>query len=147
MDTPVTRRAMIRGAVVTAGAGVVGFVVANNSSYAKQKRASSAANSAGYTGTKRRQLTTLSAVPANGGVVLAKDDVVITRDSGGDVHAFSATCTHQGCQVTSVKDGQIFCPCHGSRFDANTGKVVAGPAPRPLPTVTVTVEGNGIFAG
>jgi Rieske Fe-S protein len=106
-----------------------------------------AANSAGYGGTeKRKQLATVSSVPTNGGVVLSKQDVVLTRDESGAVHAFSATCTHQGCQVTDVKSGQIICPCHGSKFDAKTGAVVAGPASRALPTVTVTVEGGMIYA-
>src|SRR3954454_19673827 len=125
MESAVTRRGLIRGAVVAVGAGVVGYAVANNSSYGKNKRASTAANSSGYGSSSggRKQLTTLSAVPIGGGVVLGKQDVVVTRDSGGNVHAFSATCTHQGCQVTDVSHGQISCPCHGSRFDANTGSV------------------------
>ena len=148
MDPAVSRRGLIRGAVVTAGAGIVGFIVANNSSYAKAKRATTAANSAGYGSTPgRKRLTTLAAVPMGGGVVLSKQDVVVTRDDAGAVHAFSATCTHQGCQVSEVKDGQIFCPCHGSRFSATNGQVTSGPASRALPTVAVTVEGNDVFAG
>jgi Rieske Fe-S protein len=149
MDSAVTRRGLIRGSIVAVGAGIVGYLVANGSSYASHKRGTTAANSAGYGGTSNghKELTTLSAVPVGGGVILSKQDVVVTRDSNGDVHAFSATCTHQGCQVTEVTNGQIICPCHGSHFDARTGDVVSGPAPRPLPPVTVTVEGNGIFTG
>src|SRR5436189_2219053 len=149
MDPAVTRRGLISGAVVAVGAGIVGFAVANNSSYAARTRGSAAANSSGYGSPSggRKQLTTLSAVPAGGGVVLSKQDVVVTRDDNGDVHAFSATCTHQGCQVTDVSHGQISCPCHGSWFSAQTGSPVAGPASRPLPSVAVTVEGDAIFAG
>jgi Rieske Fe-S protein len=149
MDSGVTRRGLISGAVVAFGAGIAGFAVANSSSYASRKRETTAANSSGYGGTSggRKQLTTLSAVPIGGGIVLSKKDVVVTRDDNGDVHAFSATCTHQGCQVTEVHDGQIFCPCHGSRFNASNGNPVAGPAPRPLPMVAVTVDGDAIFAG
>jgi Rieske Fe-S protein len=146
MDPVVTRRGVIRGVIVTAGAGVVGFIVANNSSAASRKRVTTAANSGGYGGTSaRKQLATVSSIPSNGGIVLSKQDVVLTRDDAGAVHAFSATCTHQGCQVTDVKGGQILCPCHGSKFDAKTGDVIAGPASRPLPTVNVTVEGNAIY--
>jgi Rieske Fe-S protein len=148
MDSSVSRRGVIAGGVVAVGAGIVGFFVANDSSYAKAKRAATAANSSGYGGTTQpKQLTTVSKVPSGGGVILTKQDVVVTRDSSGSVHAFSATCTHQGCQVTSVNNGKIFCPCHGSVFDANTGQVVNGPATRPLPPVTVTVQGDAIFAG
>jgi Rieske Fe-S protein len=148
MDPAVTRRGLIRGVVVTAGAGIAGYVLAHGSSYASRKRVATAANASGYGGTSgRKQLTTLSAVPIGGGVILAQQDVVVTRDDNGDVHAFSATCTHQGCMVTEVTNGQIVCPCHGSRFNSSSGDPIAGPAPRPLPSVAVTVEGNAIFAG
>ena len=148
MNSAISRRAVIGGTVVAVGAGIAGFVVADRSSYARSRRGGGAANSNGYGGSSGgKRLTTISAVPAGGGVILAKADVVVTRDSSGAVHAFSATCTHQGCQVTQVKNGQILCPCHGSRFDANTGEVVSGPAPRALPKVDVTVQGNDIVAG
>src|SRR3954468_9898428 len=115
MESTVSRRGLIRGAVVTVGAGIAGFAVANNSSYAKAKRATAAANSSGYGGNSgggRKRLTTLASVPVGGGIILSRQGVVITRDDSGAVHAFSATCTHQGCQVGSIKGGQILCPCH-----------------------------------
>ena len=61
------------------------------------------------------------------------------------MHAFSATCTHQGCTVGPVRDGRIVCPCHGSEFDARTGAVVRGPATRPLPQVRVVVRDGAVF--
>jgi Rieske Fe-S protein len=84
-------------------------------------------------------------VPAGGGIVVGKEAVVLTRTASGDVHAFSAVCTHQGCTVDRVAAGTIDCPCHGSRFDANTGAVRAGPASRPLPAVAVQVRDGGIY--
>jgi Rieske Fe-S protein len=84
----------------------------------------------------------LTDVPSGGGLVV--DDVVITRD-GDTVHAFSATCTHQGCIVSDVTDGEIHCPCHGSAFDATTGAVVTGPATRPLPVIDVEVRDGAVF--
>ena len=65
--------------------------------------------------------------------------------SGDAVVAFSATCTHQGCQVDSVHNGQIGCPCHGSAFDATTGAVLAGPARRPLSKVAVVVKDDSVY--
>jgi Rieske Fe-S protein len=54
--------------------------------------------------------------------------------------AFSRTCTHAGCQVTVSADRREFdCPCHQSRFAADTGAVLSGPAPRPLDQVAVQV--------
>lgn len=147
-DEPVSRRTLIRGSVITVVAGVAGYAIARNSGAAERKRTTTAANAYGYGGApSRKKLAALSAVPAGGGLVLANDDVVLTRDQAGTVHAFSATCTHQGCTVTEVTGGQIICPCHGSKFAASSGAVTAGPAPRPLPSIAVTVEGDTIFTG
>ena len=84
-------------------------------------------------------------MPAGGGIVLAGKDVVLTKSSDGTVHAFSATCTHQGCTVDRVASGTIDCPCHFSKFDATTGAVVSGPATRPLPKVAVTVRAGQVY--
>ena len=83
-------------------------------------------------------------VPVGGGVVVQAEQVVITQPSDGEFKAFSAVCPHQGCLVTDVRDGEIVCPCHGSRFAVDTGEVVGGPAPRGLEERQVTVSGDGI---
>jgi len=142
----VSRRTVVGGAVAAVVGGIVGFVVARNSAAANSS-SPAAANSYGYSPSKQktsRQLVALAKVPVGGGVIV--HNVVVTRDSGGTVHAFSAICTHQGCTVSSVHDGVITCPCHGSRFNADTGAVVAGPAPRPLPSVPVKVNGGVVYA-
>ena len=69
--------------------------------------------------------------------------VVMDAASGG-VHGVSATCTHQGCRVNPPAHGVVSCPCHGSRFDAATGKVLNGPATAPLPEVPVSVQGTDV---
>jgi rieske iron-sulfur protein len=54
------------------------------------------------------------------------------------VVAFSAICTHAGCEVSGwrTSDACFLCPCHGSVYDPSAGaRVVAGPAPRPLPAL------------
>ncbi|MDC7122008.1 Rieske 2Fe-2S domain-containing protein [Cellulomonas fimi] len=84
-------------------------------------------------------LAALSDVPDGGALVLTDRQVVLVRD-GDDVEAFSAVCTHQGCLVDEVADGEIRCPCHGSAFDARSGDVVRGPAQRALPEVDVDVR-------
>jgi Rieske Fe-S protein len=136
------------GTIVTVGAGVAGYVVASNSSVAKAKDITTAANGYGYDAPPtRKQIATVSEIPAGGALIVRDAGLVLTRDDAGGVRAFSATCTHQGCAVTDVRDGQIICPCHGSKFSVRTGGVTAGPARRPLPTVSVTVEGNAVFSG
>jgi Rieske Fe-S protein len=78
-------------------------------------------------------------------VILKDPAVVLTRTATDDVHGFSAVCTHQGCTVAAVTGGTIDCPCHGSRFDATTGAVRAGPAPSPLPVVAVVVRAGKVY--
>jgi cytochrome b6-f complex iron-sulfur subunit len=69
--------------------------------------------------------------------------VLVHLDSGEFV-AYSAVCTHQGCDV-AYKDGNLACPCHGSIFDpADGAAVVTGPAQRPLPEIPVKVEGGEV---
>jgi Rieske Fe-S protein len=85
-----------------------------------------------------------SAIPVGGGVIFAQQDVVVTQPAAGTFKAFSATCTHLGCQVNVVTNGLIQCPCHGSMYSIVDGSVKAGPAPAPLPTERVTVKNNQI---
>lgn len=56
--------------------------------------------------------------------------------SADQKQALSLTCTHQGCTVQRVENGELHCPCHGAVFDAQ-GRVVRGPAQRDLPRFTV----------
>jgi thiosulfate dehydrogenase [quinone] large subunit len=67
-------------------------------------------------------------------------DIVI-RDSGGNLKAFSAVCTHAGCTV-GYESGVIVCPCHGGEYSAENGAVIAGPPPAPLAPKRV-LEANG----
>ncbi|MFJ2579039.1 Rieske (2Fe-2S) protein [Kitasatospora aureofaciens] len=85
-----------------------------------------------------------SAVPEGGGKVFREQKIVVTQPTAGQYKAFSAKCTHAGCVVDQVKDQQIQCPCHGSRFAVADGAVQDGPAPSPLPAYTVTVEGGNL---
>jgi len=144
----VSRRSVLRGFALAVGGGVAGFLVARQSDAAKTKSVTAAANGYGPTSSSTKSvLTTVAKVPAGGGVILGSAGVVVTKDTSGAIHAFSATCTHQGCRVASVSGGTINCPCHGSRFNATTGAVVQGPATRPLPAVAVTVQGDKIVQG
>lgn len=147
MSDGITRRSAVTGAAVALAGGVIGFVVARNSAAAHAPNGTSAANAYGNTPRQSgRLLTRLAEVPVGGGIVLSSPAVVITRVRGTDVHAFSSVCTHQGCHVDAVSNGRISCPCHGSMFDAVTGKVLAGPAARPLPRVPVTVHDGGVYS-
>ncbi|GAA5191847.1 hypothetical protein GCM10023322_50160 [Rugosimonospora acidiphila] len=84
----------------------------------------------------------VSEIPSGGGMVFPGQNIVVTQPTAGNFKAFSATCTHQGCQVSKVQNGTIDCPCHGSQYSITDGSVKAGPAPRPLASKTVTVTGD-----
>ena len=50
----------------------------------------------------------------------------VTRQTADTLVAFSAKCTHRGCEVPwSDTDKQFECPCHGAAFTA-TGKNIHG---------------------
>ena len=89
------------------------------------------------------ELATISDVPVGGGLILAKQNVVLTQPTEGSFEAFEATCTHARCTVTSV-DTTINCKCHGSKFSTTDGSVAQGPATAPLPAVKISVDGTSI---
>ena len=66
------------------------------------------------------------------------------------VIAYSAICTHTGCDVINWNAEQLrmACPCHESQFDIyDGGKVVGGPAPRPLAMLPLEIiDGTVIVA-
>ncbi|MER5454748.1 Rieske 2Fe-2S domain-containing protein [Micromonospora sp. NPDC002389] len=89
-------------------------------------------------------LATLADIPVGGGQIYADAGVVITQPTPGTIKAYSSTCTHQGCTVTSVTNGTIVCACHNSVFDIADGSVRSGPAGSPLPAANVSVDGDAI---
>jgi len=63
------------------------------------------------------------------------------------VVAYSAICTHQGCDVSQWKRDKkvLLCVCHGSEYDPRNGaKVVFGPAPRHLAALPLRIENGGL---
>ena len=82
-------------------------------------------------------------IPVGGGTVFMAQKVVVTQPAKGEFKAFSAVCTHVGCIVDKVANGEIFCPCHGSIFKITNGGVVSGPASGPLPAKQINVTASG----
>ena len=138
-----SRRTAVRGALAALVGGVGGYLTV---------RASGAAGRPGTTtnaygpsaGGRARPLLALGRLPAGGVVVLSGARLVLTRSTAGEVRAFSAVCTHAGCTV-ALSGRVLACPCHGSRFAADTGAVTQGPATRPLPAVRVVVRNGQVY--
>lgn len=63
------------------------------------------------------------------GTVIEGDEgpVAFYRDMAGNLHSYSAVCTHLGCTVMWNGSEKSFdCPCHGSRF-SSAGRAINGP--------------------
>ena len=77
------------------------------------------------------------------------DPVTKERAAEGAV-AYSAICTHTGCDVIGwhADSQRLECPCHYSQYDPKAAaKVVSGPAPRPLPALPLRIaDGRLIVA-
>jgi nitrite reductase/ring-hydroxylating ferredoxin subunit len=162
MSETQSRRALLIGAGVTCAAALAGCSTydANNGGLTGPPPSSSAATSAaaaapsGAAGSgaaggapAAAALASTSQVPEGGGKIIDGPNIVITQPQAGAFKAFTAVCTHQGCIVSTVANGTIDCPCHGSKFSIKDGSVVNGPATSPLAPVAIKVEGTSIVRG
>jgi Rieske Fe-S protein len=83
-------------------------------------------------------------VPQGGGFIMPSADYVVTQPEKGTYKAFSKICTHAGCPVSQIVNGEIVCTCHGSHFSIKDGSVLSGPAQASLPEAKATVSGDQI---
>ena len=139
-----SRRSALRGGGVVAAGAAIGFGVTRGTVHTGE-RGNDEANAYGAepSAAGGGPIAALADVPVGGGLI--RGNLVVTRPTGDEVHAFSAICTHQGCKVGRVADGRIDCPCHGSVFDAATGAVVKGPASTPLGKIAIVVRNGQVY--
>jgi thiosulfate dehydrogenase [quinone] large subunit len=83
-----------------------------------------------------------SSIPLDGSLIYndpSLGPIILIHLDNGKFVAYSAICTHAGCQVQfdpSLKD--IVCPCHGAVYDPyHNAQVIQGPAPYPLQNVPI----------
>lgn len=88
--------------------------------------------------------TSAVAVGSSVNVTSGSTLLVISQPTAGNFVALSAICTHEGC-VVAPRDAQLYCACHGAKFNPTTGAVLAGPAKKPLGTIAITVRDGKIF--
>jgi Rieske Fe-S protein len=67
-------------------------------------------------------------------------DKYIVVKSTSSLKVFSNKCTHAGCRINQEINGELVCPCHGSRYDSLTGKVLQGPAGLPLAKIPFSTD-------
>ncbi len=84
-----------------------------------------------------------AALKTDGGYVYNSGVIVINE--AGVIRAFSQRCPHQGYTVEySKSEGIIYCPAHGSTFNAVNGSLTGGPATTGLTEFNVKVDGTKI---
>ncbi|MEU1083295.1 Rieske (2Fe-2S) protein [Streptomyces sp. NPDC005908] len=84
---------------------------------------------------------------AAGDAKLYRDhNVVVSRGEDGSFKAYNTVCTHAGCPINKLDGTRLVCPCHGSEFDATTGKVLREPAVAPLKPLAVEVRNGTLVA-
>ncbi|MBT2402269.1 MULTISPECIES: Rieske (2Fe-2S) protein [unclassified Streptomyces] len=135
------RRTVLKGAAALAGAAGTGLTLAACSPEPARGAAAPAVPDAPV------ELGAVADVPVGGAKLFREQRVVVSCPAEGQYKAFSAKCTHAGCVLDKIDKGEGNCPCHGSRFDVTTGKVLRGPATAPLAAVQVKAEGGKLIAG
>ena len=92
------------------------------------------------------QLVESSKVPVGGGLKVSSSAgvLMIVQPTRGNFAAYSAICTHAGCEVSRATAAAIICTCHDSEFSTSDGARIAGPASRPLKKFAV-VERSGML--
>lgn len=74
-------------------------------------------------------------IPLGTGAVLRRGAhrIACYRSGDGRLHTYNARCPHMGCVVRwSGEEKSWDCPCHGSRFDGESGAILNGPTSEPL---------------
>ncbi|MEV7354549.1 Rieske 2Fe-2S domain-containing protein [Kitasatospora sp. NPDC091276] len=151
----VRRRALVDGGIAAVAIGGAGLLTGSLTRTFGRAKHSAPKQSAAPATTPAQSGPAPSVAAASvpvGGSAQVKDPatgdaVYIVQPKAGQYCGLSAVCTHSGCAVDAPKNGQLYCPCHGSRFDAATGAVVNGPAVKPLPKYTVTQDGDKLNLG
>lgn len=138
-DAAVSRRELLRLAVVTSGALFAGTVLLS------------------FLG-RRNDRRRGSPKPIEGGLNLTEgkalyfhypgkdDQAVLLNLSGQGFVAYSQKCTHLSCSVYFGDKGDLICPCHDGKFDARTGEPIAGPPQRPLARILLEERDGQLFA-
>ena len=88
---------------------------------------------------------TIADYPADGVYdALARSHKLLVMRHEGRLYACTAACTHKS-QTLRVKDGQLGCPAHSSKFSID-GTPTGGPAKRALDRFAITRRDDGHFA-
>jgi nitrite reductase/ring-hydroxylating ferredoxin subunit len=93
------------------------------------------------------QLVESSKVPVGGGIKVESSVgvLMVVQPTRGNFAAFSAICTHAGCEVSRATAQAIICTCHNSQFSTSSGAVLSGPAGGALKNYRVVERSEMLF--
>ncbi|MET3292484.1 UNVERIFIED_CONTAM: arsenite oxidase small subunit [Brevibacillus sp. OAP136] len=75
------------------------------------------------------------------------DSALLVCIKDGEYKAYQNACTHLRCPVFwDREEKQLLCPCHHGKFDATTGRPLAGPPRRPLPEIVLQQKDGAVYA-
>lgn len=80
--------------------------------------------------------------------ILVEDYPILLVKVKSRVYAVSATCTHMGCSLQdgTVEDLEITCPCHGAKFNLESGEsITPNLTSKPLETFKVEIEEGKVY--
>ncbi len=78
-------------------------------------------------------------IPIDLGKDILFDEHYIYIKKDNIVRFFSSKCTHLGCKISTLKENELACGCHGSHFSLS-GKVLKGPAAKELKELSYTID-------
>jgi nitrite reductase/ring-hydroxylating ferredoxin subunit len=139
-DAAVSRRQLLRLAVLTSGALFAGTLVLAVLGRREDRRRG-------------------SPQPIEGGAELASGEALYFKYPGSDdqavllnlpgtgLVAYSQKCTHLSCSVYYDEGKrELLCPCHDGHFDPHTGQPTAGPPQRRLPRIVLESRDGEVYA-
>ena len=141
-----SRRAVLGGVGAVGAVGVLAACGVTSETPVAAKTESAAGDASVQVPPKSVILASVADVPVGGGYRVLDRELVLTQPEEGEFRGFSHYCPHAGCAVAEFDRGEIICPCHGSRFSAESGDVTQGPALTGLYPVSVAVVGDKIVS-
>lgn len=92
-------------------------------------------------------LISAASVPLGGGVRVESKNgpLIVVQPQAGEYFAYSAICTHAGCEVSKFTKDALICTCHNSEFSTTGGRVISGPARTALAEFKLTLKSGELF--
>jgi len=68
------------------------------------------------------------------------DDVILSKSQDG-LMIYSSRCTHLGCKINTIENGELICPCHGSKYN-DKGEPIKGPSIKKLASLDYEIDSS-----